>query len=137
MHLLAEALVRPLWYQALLSQLSQQPRVGRLEGGDQLAVVRVGDIGRVDPVLLARLDRLGEHRLGEERLQLLIRKVDAQLLERVLLEDLEAEDIDNPDDAPAGAELATGGQRRVDLRDELVEELRVDGLCERVAVVVG
>jgi hypothetical protein len=33
----------------------------------------------------------------EQALELLVRKVDAELLERILLEDLEAEDVQNAD----------------------------------------
>ena len=46
---------------------------------------------------LVRRDLLGEHAVGEVPLQLLVGEVDAQLLERVLLERLEAEDVQQPD----------------------------------------
>jgi len=43
-------------------------RLGGLERDDQFRVVRVGDVGRVDAVVLVRLDRLREDSLCEEGL---------------------------------------------------------------------
>ena len=52
----------------------------------------------LDIFLLVLLLLHGEHVLVELLLQLLIGVVDAQLLETVLLEDLEAKDIQQPDE---------------------------------------
>mmetsp|Transcript_49202 Transcript_49202/g.155764 ORF Transcript_49202/g.155764 Transcript_49202/m.155764 type:complete len:592 (+) Transcript_49202:1942-3717(+) len=139
-HLLGEALVRALWQDALLGEEAEEARLWRLERLDEVGVVAVRDVCHVDALLLVRLHGLGEDGLGEERLQLLVGKVDAQLLHRVLLEDLEAKDVDDTDDILDGrvAVAALGlGHRRVDLLDQLVEEPREDALGQRVARVHG
>ena len=60
-------------------------------------------------------------------LQPLVGEVDAELLERILLEDLEAEDVEHADrDAALPADGA------VDAQDEVVKERRVGRLRERL-----
>ena len=60
-------------------------------------------------------------------LQPLVGEVDAELLERILLEDLEAEDVEHAD-----RDAALAADRRVDPLDELVEHRRVHRLRERL-----
>ena len=69
--------------------------------------------------------------LVEVELELLVRIVDAQLLERVPLEALEPVDVEDGD---AGRRLPPGalGERAVDLGDQVVEERRVHRLAEGV-----
>ena len=59
----------------------------------------------------------------EELLEPLVGKVDAELLKRVGVEDLEAEDVEHTDE-PAARPV----ERAVDLGDEVGEERAVDGL---------
>ena len=69
----------------------------------------------------------------EELLQLLVGVVDAELLERVCREDLEAEDVQKAD--PAVRPLRRRVELRVHPRDDQQEERRVDELDEGVALV--
>ena len=97
--LLCEARIRTLWHHALLREQRPHTRLRHFEEVNQLLVVGVGDSVGGDPILLIGLERLQEDGFGEERLQLLVCKVDAELLERVGLEDLKAEDVDDANDA--------------------------------------
>ena len=89
-------------------------------------VDRVPTDGFADVNLLLGL----EDRRVEVGLQPLVGEVDAELLERVRLELLEAEDVEHADER---ARLGIGQQRFVDPRDEPVEHARVERLRERVA----
>ena len=64
-------------------------------------------------------------------LQLLVAEVDTELLERVELEHLEAEDVKDPNDAVARRRARH--ERAVRVVDQKVEELAVDTLAPRVA----
>jgi len=68
----------------------------------------------------------------EVELQLFVAKVDAQLLERVLLERLEPEDVQHPNDVG----VARGGlrllQRHVDLVDDRLEQVPIKGLHQSI-----
>jgi hypothetical protein len=134
-----ERLVRRAREPALL--VKDEEDAGRDAGGgallehrDALLVVRLVDRHPADG--LADVDLL----LGfkdarvEVALQLLVRKVDAELLEAVGLEDLEAEDVEHRN---RRARLRLRQQARVDLADEPVEERRVQPLAQRVARVRG
>ena len=95
--LLSVRAIAPLREDALLRQRSHQ-RVRT--AGDQLDhgdVVGVFDRLDVDALLAVARRRRVEEDADEEPLQLLVGEVDAELLERVGLEDLEAEDVDKPD----------------------------------------
>ena len=65
----------------------------------------------------------------EEGLQLLVREVDAQLLERVVLEAFEAEDVEDADEI----ELPGLGKLEIDLLHEKVKQVLVKRLGESVA----
>ena len=86
------------------------------------------------------MDR-SEYIQRELLLQFLIGIVDAQLLEGVLGQLLEAEDVENGDLVRAPVAKALGrlrrGQALVDALDDLVEEPRVQELGERVTVDGG
>lgn len=135
--LLHKRAVRRLWELALLVEQRKEAnrRVWRprRQHGDASLIVWLVDgvpddgLAQVDFLLLA------EDAGVEVRLQHLVCKVDAQLLERVRLELLKAEDVKHADE---GARVGLREQRLVDRPDEPVEELRVDGLGERVAGVV-
>mmetsp|Transcript_18602 Transcript_18602/g.62642 ORF Transcript_18602/g.62642 Transcript_18602/m.62642 type:complete len:210 (-) Transcript_18602:1064-1693(-) len=130
---LAEALVscvRPL---ARLVEQPQQARGRLLDERDALRVVLVLDVrpthalGRVQ--LLLRL----EDELEKELLQLLVCKVDAELLERVCLEGLEAVDVQQSDEGRRRRLAPLGARRAIDPADGALEEARVGGLGEGVA----
>jgi hypothetical protein len=74
----------------------------------------------------------------EVLLQLLVAEVDAQLLERVLLEDLEAEDVEDADEPPARVVAGVGVPHGVvDALHEPVEEHSVHRLREAVRRLQG
>mmetsp|Transcript_30373 Transcript_30373/g.84969 ORF Transcript_30373/g.84969 Transcript_30373/m.84969 type:complete len:392 (+) Transcript_30373:2522-3697(+) len=74
--------------------------------------------------------------LVEVLLELLVTEVDAELLERVDLENFETENVKGIDGARADGALR-GSHTNVDLLDDPVEEVRVNLLGEGVAVVGG
>ena len=71
----------------------------------------------------------------EEVLQLLVGVVDAQLLERVDLEDLEAEDVEEPDEGGGGRVRV--GERLVDTTHEQVEDALRQGRTAAAAAAVS
>ena len=71
--------------------------------------------------------------LHKELLQILVGVVDAQLLEAVVLEVLEAEDVEDADGLAVGAALPRLVDGVVDLVDDPDEEAAVDALDEGVA----
>ena len=79
------------------------------------------------PLVLVQVLLLREGVAVELLLQPLVGEVDAELLEGVGLEDLEAEDVEHADRRAA---LAADG--RVDAAHEVVEDVGVDGLGERL-----
>ena len=138
--LLSERLVRALRQPALLVEQREEAdrRRRRAAGarrriGEHLdARLVVGLVDRVPPNRFADVNLLLglEDRRVEVCLQPLVGEVDAELLERVHLELLEAEDVEHADER---ARLGFGQQRFVDPRDEPVEHARVQRLRERVA----
>ena len=87
-----------------------------------------------------------DHLLVEVPLQPLVGQIDEELLEAVVLETLEAVDVEKADRAPAAevaATIAAAGARTVDVEggvhssDDPFEESRVDGAGEGVAHVGG
>ena len=94
----AERRVRALRHDALLVQQRDHARRARLvDEVDHHLVVKVGDrLPRHALALVLLLLRL-ERELDEDLLQLLVAVVDAELLERVRLEDLEAVDVQHAD----------------------------------------
>ena len=72
----------------------------------------------------------------EELLQLFVGKVDAELLEGIGLELLEAKDVEETNVAHITERLAIG-DKIVDAGDEPIEETDVDHLAEGVACVRG
>ena len=105
---------------------------GRLLGLNQVQHIRVVhklDVAPVDGLrLVLRLLRL-EHVLVEVLLQLLVRQVDAELLERVQLERLKAVDVQDADEASAAGVLPDAG---VDLLHQPVKQAGVQSLGQRV-----
>ena len=81
-----------------------------------------------------RLLLQGEDVVIEEGVQLLVRVVDAELLERVLAEVLEAEDVEHSEED--AAVLARVGAR-VDLVHQPGEGARVESLGHGVPVLPG
>ena len=75
--------------------------------------------------------------LNKELLQILVGKIDAELLETVGLKVLESKDVENPDGAHVAAaphvRLVDGG---VDLLHDVDEETAVDALGEGVPDVL-
>mmetsp|Transcript_6645 Transcript_6645/g.16124 ORF Transcript_6645/g.16124 Transcript_6645/m.16124 type:complete len:339 (-) Transcript_6645:610-1626(-) len=132
--LLRERLVGAFGQAALLVEESEHADGGRLgrEHFDALLIVGLRDgvpsnrLAQIDLLLLAEDLRV------EVRLQLLVGEVDAELLERVDLELLEAKNVE---DANEGARLRVGEQANVDLLAQPVEETRIDRLGQRVAGV--
>ena len=74
-----------------------------------------------------------ENTLVEELLELLVTVVDAELLEAVDLEVLEAGNIKHPDEGVRVVER----EALVDALDDPVEEFGVDGLGKGVATELG
>lgn len=100
---------------------------------DGVLVVCVLDLSHRQSFLLVQFLLLLQHAFVEELLQLLVAVVDAELLEAVPLEILEAGDVKDPHVARAGRER----QRRVHPSNNVIEEARIHALGERIASVVG
>jgi hypothetical protein len=82
---------------AHLTLLVEQVKDAVRRALDQLqnrAVVRVDDALQCDALVLVVLLLLDKHPLVEEELEYLVSEVDAELLERVRVEHLEAEDVE-------------------------------------------
>eukprot|EP00968_Pinguiococcus_pyrenoidosus_P012259 scaffold1070_cov245-Pinguiococcus_pyrenoidosus.AAC.13 len=101
-----------------------------------LLVVREGDERPLDAFALVLLLLELEDELVEMLLQRFVRKVDAQLLEGVRLERLEAEDVQDADRGEGVLGLLEG-DAPVDLGHDPGEELDVDGLGEGRAGIHG
>mmetsp|Transcript_66995 Transcript_66995/g.193585 ORF Transcript_66995/g.193585 Transcript_66995/m.193585 type:complete len:1210 (-) Transcript_66995:420-4049(-) len=130
--LVAETRVGTLRHHALLVQDREHTRGLRLQDVDGILIVR--EVQRVPWDALALVELLFEleDEGVEELLQSLVGEVDADLLERVHLEALEAEDVEHTDEQLDVLEVA---DRRVrDLHHE-VENHAVQGPREGVAVV--
>ena len=102
-----------------------------LDQPDARLVVGVGDLDAADALVRVRRLLHLEDELQEELVQLLVREVDAELLERVGLERFEAEDVEQTDEAHGGG--GTAKDRAVDSRDDPIEQQRVQRLAERRA----
>eukprot|EP00968_Pinguiococcus_pyrenoidosus_P000506 scaffold31_cov263-Pinguiococcus_pyrenoidosus.AAC.12 len=138
----------PVWIRGMLGgAFLNPPRIAALRQADLLVekhheaegllldqvqnrlIVDEGDLGKADALRLVDTLLLLEGRPVEVLLQLLVREVDAELLEGVLLEDLEPEDVEHADKkGVVHLELHSV----VDPENEPVEELPEDRLCERV-----
>ena len=129
-----EADVRAVGEEALLREQGEQARGGALDQLDNLRVVLKSHAAHVDALLLVLGEDRLEDGLGEHALELLVCKVDAQLLERVAREALEAKDVDGADEE---ASVAAEHERLVNLLDEHVEEARVEGAREGVLGAYG
>ena len=128
---LAKLAVRAVGLLAHLVEKAHDARRALLDEVDAPLVVLVLDRRPLDALLVVeRLLRL-EDEAEEELLELLVGKVDAELLEGVLEEGLEAVHVEEADEGAVLLQLPA--QLLVDLRDAPVEELRVEVLCERVA----
>ena len=79
-----------------------------------------------------------DHLLVEVPLQPLVGQIDEELLEAVVLETLEAVDVEKTDRAPAAEVVGAAGARTVDVEggvhssDDPFEESRVDGASEGI-----
>ena len=133
-----EGLVRPLGEDALLVEEGKQAAVRRREEGDGRDVRdRLGvELRRRHALGLGLGLRRAEDDRIEDGLQMLVAEVDQELLERVGLEVLKAEDVEQPDKRPRAAPssalaaaVRAGNLRRVvDGCDEPVEESAVQRL---------
>ena len=128
---LAEVLVARVWLLARLVEDAHDACRALLDEVDAALVVLVLDARPRDALLLVQVLLRLEDELEEELLQLLVGKVDAELLEGVDRERLEAVDVEQPDELGRLGRLAA--DRDVDLVDDVVEELRVHRLGQRVA----
>ena len=131
-------LFAPLRQRTLLIEEGEQPHLPFEQeerrggvGGDG----RVEDHAGVDPLFGHLAHLLRAARLDELRLQLLVRKVDAQLLERVDRKVLEAEDVEQPDEAVLGGGAVVGRHPSVEPRQDPLKQRRVRCLGQRVARV--
>ena len=138
--LLQEGLVRPLRELGLL--VDERDHVERLlrEEVQDILIVREDDVLPVDPLasVLGLLQL--EDVLHEELLQVLVRVIDAHLLEAVHAERLEPENVQHPDGLPlVGAALLVGRMEDglVDVVHEEDEVASVDSFRECVSVVAG
>eukprot|EP00982_Pelagococcus_subviridis_P004358 29141-Pelagococcus_subviridis.AAC.3 len=136
-HLLRERVVRRFRERALLVQEAQDAHRSALDDVDARLIVLKVNLRPVDALALVLLLLELKHVLVELLLQALVRVVDAQLLERVLLEVLEAVDVENGHArrrrAPAASIAAARTQRLVDARDDGIKQRGEDRLRERVA----
>ena len=122
----------------LLARLVEQPKHARrrlLDEVDAALVVLVLDLRPRDALRLVQRLLALEDEAQEELLQLLVGKVDAELLKRVDEERLEAVDVQQPDErrlAARGEAPIAAAERLIDDADEPIEEACVDRLCQRV-----
>mmetsp|Transcript_9537 Transcript_9537/g.20903 ORF Transcript_9537/g.20903 Transcript_9537/m.20903 type:complete len:591 (-) Transcript_9537:776-2548(-) len=132
--LVAEALVGALRHDALL--VEDREDSGRLGLQDVDGVRVVGEVEGVPGDALAGVKLLLEleDEGVEELLQPLVGEVDAELLEGVHLEALEAEDVQHPDKELHVLDVPDG---RVDAPHDEVEGDAIEGLRQGVAVVRG
>ena len=131
-HRRREGAVARLGRLALRVQDAQDAGGAPFDEVDAALVVLVLD-GRPVHLLVGVRLLLGlEDEAEEELLQLLVGEVDRELLERVVrAEELEAEDVEQADEARALLRVARDG--RVDRGDDPLEEARVHRLGQRVA----
>ena len=125
--LLLERLVAALRHNALLLQDGEDAH-GLLDQVDARLQIHaeVHHLPR-DALLPVLLLLQHEHVVVEELLQLLVRVVDAQLLEAVVVEDLEAGDVEHADEVLA---LGLGVQRLVHAIHQPPEATAVNGLAQ-------
>ena len=98
-----------------VKQQRQQPAPLRLDQLHHLGVVLVRHARHVDPLLLVLSKHRLEDGLVEHALELLVGEVDAQLLERVRVKDLEPEDVQDADEEARARQaviLREEGRRR-------------------------
>lgn len=99
----------------------------------------VGELDQVHGYPLSHVFLLlpSEDMLVEVVLYLLVRYVDAELLERVPGEVLEAEDVEQPDRQRLVIRRAAKAQQTIDLIDHPIEQSAVETLCHGVACRTG
>ena len=134
-HLLKQVVVRSIGHEHLLVDQGEQALgLGFQELGDRGVISKVERGARHALRLALRLLH-AEDELVEEVLQLLVGEVDEELLERVVLEGLEAEDVQEADRALGVPHrgLVCGAHLEVDPDQDPLEEGRVDRLGQRVA----
>mmetsp|Transcript_12249 Transcript_12249/g.28827 ORF Transcript_12249/g.28827 Transcript_12249/m.28827 type:complete len:278 (-) Transcript_12249:1006-1839(-) len=125
LHLLKPSGIRPVWEETLFRQQRQDAPGRILDELDHLCVVLVRHVTDFDALLFV-LGKDGlEHCLRKHALQLLVRKIDAQLLKRIMRETFKPENIDSADEV---ARRTAEHERRVDRFDEHIEEPRVERL---------
>mmetsp|Transcript_3938 Transcript_3938/g.11668 ORF Transcript_3938/g.11668 Transcript_3938/m.11668 type:complete len:737 (+) Transcript_3938:1590-3800(+) len=121
--------------EALLGEQREDAGGWLVDELDEQLVVLIRDVAHVDALLLV----LGQYRLEDglrkHLLQLLVCEVDAQLLERVGREALEAENVDGADEV--AHLVAAFFEGHVDHLDDVVEEPRVERLGQGVLDVAG
>ena len=140
-----------LQHELLVEQLEERGRPRLLYHVDSVLVVFERNRLPLDPLLLVLFLLKREHVLVELLLQLLIRVVDRELLERVLGKDLKAKDIEQADEGELtlllslfgrlglfgfGGARVLDGDRGVDLLDDPAEHRAVEMLAQRVSGLV-
>ena len=121
----------------LVLQDREEPMGDALKEVQTALVVLERDAAPVDILRLVLPLLLLEQVAGEELLQLLVGKVDAELLEAVGFEALEPENVQDRDARRRATVVVHRVQARVDAVDEEAEQRRVEGHAQRVAGVLG
>ena len=125
MQLLGEGGVRGIREHSLLVEDREDTHGLLLDQVDGvLQIETVVDEAPFDLLVLVLLLFEGEHVVVEELLQLLVGVVDAQLLERVVLEDLETGNVEHTNEVCL---LLRVGQCEIDLVYNPVEQPGIDG----------
>ena len=120
--LAVERLVRGVWSARDRIEDGEDARARVVKDLAQHGVVGGGDGWELDALALVKINLVHEDLLHEEVVQPLVGVVDADLLEGILVEHLEAEDIEDTDDVRA---VGARPERLVDCEDEVVEHARV------------
>ena len=97
--LVDQLLLRAVGHRALVIEHREDATALVVEEGDLRRVVREVDRLRVDALAVILLDAQLDERVHKVGLQPLVGEVDAQLLKRVAVEVLEAEDVEQPHEA--------------------------------------
>ena len=91
-----ESGVRTAWSETLVVQQAQET-VSSLDDVEDVFVVHERDVHELDLLKEVHALLLRKHRYVEELLETLVGKVDAELLKRVVFENLKAKDVENAD----------------------------------------
>ena len=134
MELLDKAELGALWHAALVVQRGEDALALAVDERELRRVVGELDRLDVDALALVLLDAQLHQRVHEGRLQLLVGEVDAELLERVEPKVLEAEDVEQADEALlVGGRPATRSVDALRLEDvERADDPLEDGLVHRL-----